>query len=249
MLPPIDISYIAEELRMLSDELVDAYEDRKGDTATEPQILLEALADLFEGLRRLEDDGAVPRSIDEPTPSRSKDLRTLGDQGIDLLARLAALANRLLSPQQAHTIEELALPLACWIARRGGELGYLTPVVEGAASLANRIRRPSELGQLYGLLTEVIDAVDPRISQDEGAADPSRPWRMLLLNRAIVATRAHRLELMEEAFEAVVEYLPDDAPAFFREGMEQMDTLNYPPQVRKVMQRYHEQCSGQRVLH
>ena len=71
--------------------------------------------------------------------------------------------------------EELALPLACWIARRGGEIGYLEPVVDGAAHLANRLMRPSELEQLYGLLTEIVDAVDPRFSQHTASADPSRP--------------------------------------------------------------------------
>jgi hypothetical protein len=54
---------------------------------------------------------------------------------------------------------------------------------------------------------------------------------------------------MEQAFDSLVEYMPDEAPAFFREGMEQMDVLNYPSQVRVVMELYHEEWCGRRVLH
>ncbi|MCG6859754.1 MAG: hypothetical protein LJE70_00460 [Chromatiaceae bacterium] len=249
MLPPVDIAYITDELRKCSRGLVEAFEDRNGDADPDPQVLLKALDDLFERLRLLEDAAPGHLSLDGDNPPTLKSIGTLGDHGIDLLARLAVLAGSLLSPQRVRDIEELALPFACWIARRGGELGYLEPVVNGAANLANRLVRPSELGQLYGLLTEVVNAVDPPIPQEAVSADPTHPWRVLLINRAIVATRSHQPVLMEEAFESIVENLPDEAARFFREGMEQMDALNYPPQVREVMRRFHEKWCGQRVLH
>ena len=250
MLSPVDISYIADELRAHSQELLDAFEDQDDDTDSDPQLLLQALDDLFDGLRRLEDEGPpVASSMDDANQSPFIDVRALGEHGIDLLARLAALADRLLLPQQARAIEELTLPLACWIARHGGELTYLGPVVNGAANLANRLDKPSDLGELHGLLTEIVNAVDPEVSQENPTADTNRPWRILLINRAIVATRSHRPELMDQAFESVAEYLPEEAPSFFREGMEQMDALNYPPQVRAVMLRFHERWCSRRVLH
>ncbi|MCB2262625.1 MAG: hypothetical protein LGR52_06765 [Candidatus Thiosymbion ectosymbiont of Robbea hypermnestra] len=249
MLPPVDITHIAAEIRMHGAEFREVQEELGGAPDPEPQVLLQALSDLFDHLRRLEDEIPNPTAQDGPMPPAGADLRRLGDYGIDLLARLAALAGALPTPHQAHAIEELALPFACWIARRGGELGYLEPVVDGAAHLANRLRQPAELEQLCGLLTEIIEAADPRFSQDMTSVDPNRPWRILLLNRAIVATRSQRPALMEVAFEAILEYLPDEAPAFFREGMEQMAALHYPPQVHDLMQRFHQQCSGQRTLH
>ena len=250
MLSSVDISYIAEELRARSQELLDAFEDQGGDTSPDPQLLLQALDDLFDGLRRLEDEEA-PASLspDEGTQSALTDMSALGDHGIDLLARLVALAYRLQLPQRARAIEELALPLACWIVRHGGELSNLGPIVNGAATLANRLDQPSDLGELYGLLTEVVNAVDPEIPQDMASGDSNNPWRILLINRAIVATRSHHPELMEQAFESIVEYLPEEAPTFFREGMEQMDALSYPPRVRDLMQRYHKQWCGRRLLH
>jgi hypothetical protein len=249
MLPPVDITYVAEELNRHADELVEAFEDQNGDADSDPQVLLQALQDLIEGMRRLEDQAPSILFTGDSVQSPVKDIRTLGDLGVDLLARLAALAVRLRLPQTARSIEELALPLGCWIARHGGELSYLGPVVNGAAGLANRLKTAAELGQLYGLLTEVTNAVSPQIYQDTASTDPTRPWRTLLLNRAIVATRSRRPELMEEAFEALAEHLPEEAPGFFREGMGQMDALGYPQRVRIIMQRYYDQWCGQRLLH
>lgn len=249
MLPHVDIAYIAEEVHGLSEDLTEAFEDRNGDTDSDPQVVIQAIEDLLDNLRRREDEAPPPSSLNAGAPSGMMDLRSLGDHGIDLLARLAALASRLQLPQRARTIEELTLPLACWVARRGAEIGYLEPVVNGAASLANRLGQPAELGQLFGLLTEIVNAVIPQISQDTTSTDPTRPWRVLLLNRAIVATRSHQPAFMEEAFEALVEHLPGEVPGFFREGMAQMDAQGYPPPVRAVVQRYYDQWCGQRVLH
>jgi hypothetical protein len=248
MLPPIDISYIAEELRKHSEELTEAFKDQNRDADSDPRVLLQALQDFLDSMRRLE-DYTPPSLTNDGAPSGINDIRSPGDHGIDLLARLAALAGRLHLPQHARRIEELTLTLACWSARRGDELGYLGPVVNGAASVANSLSRPAELRHLYDLLTEVVNAVKPRISQDTESTDPTRPWRVLLLNRAIVATRSHQPLVMEEAFESLVEHLPDEAPGFFREGMEQMDTLGYPQRVRVVMQRYFDRWCGRRVLH
>jgi hypothetical protein len=54
---------------------------------------------------------------------------------------------------------------------------------------------------------------------------------------------------MEQAFAVLTEKLPEDAPRFFTEGMQQMDALNYPAHVRKVMEKYHRQWTRNRALH
>lgn len=249
MLPPVDISYIADELQRHAEKLGEAFEDGDTKLESDPRALNRALQDLLDSLRRLDDEEPPAEYPNRNPHAGVKDIHTLGDYGIDMLGQLAALAGRLHQPQRVRGIEELALPLACWIARRGGELGDLGPVVNGAASVANSLKQPGDLGRLYGLLTEVVNAVNPQISQDTESTDPTRPWGILLLNRAIVATRSHQPALMEEAFEALVEHLPDAAPGFFREGMEQMEALNYPTRVRVVVKSYYEQWCGQRILH
>ncbi|MEW8206798.1 MAG: hypothetical protein AB2746_11800, partial [Candidatus Thiodiazotropha taylori] len=73
--------------------------------------------------------------------------------------------------------------------------------------------------------------------------------RSLLINQASIATRSHRPGLIERAYEIPDEYIPEEAPAFFKEGMSQMDALNYPQQVREVVEKYYNLWSSPRTLH
>ncbi len=249
MIPTVDITEIVDDLRRHAKELVRAFEDEPHGDEVDPRGPIDALQGCLEACRRIEHE-----SHDIPIPGHDvrcgPDIKAIGDHALDVLSRLAALAGRLHRPQEAMGIEALALPLACWIARNGGELSHLPPIVNAAAALANSVKEPTQLERLYTLLSEIVGAVSPRVSQDTTSRDPTRPWRILVLNRAIVATRSHQPILMEEAFEALIEQLPDDAPDFFREGMEQMEALNYPQQVRVVMQRYYDQwCTGRTLLH
>ena len=79
--------------------------------------------------------------------------------------------------------------------------------------------------------------------------NPGRPWRVLLLNHGIVATRSHNTELMEAAFTLLASKLPEDATRFFSEGMQQMEALGYPPHVRETMEKYHHEWPVNRSLH
>jgi len=249
MIPSIDIAYIAEELDRFEDELIVAHEDHGASDETNPRPLLGAMRDLLDELGRHRPEYGFDTLAEGEVAGSGRGLSALGDHGIDLLARLASISGKLRSPQLVRAIESLALPLACWTARCGGEIGNLGPVVNGAAAVANSLKDPADLARLYGLLREVGQAVSPAVSQESGSADPGRPWRVYLLNRAIVATRSHQPRLMEEAYDLIAEHLPNDAPDFFREGMEQMDALEYPPHVRKVVERYHDRWCGQRTLH
>jgi len=98
-------------------------------------------------------------------------------------------------------------------------------------------------------MNEVVDATADIIRQDLEKTNPGRPWRVLQVNRAIVATRTHQPDVMDTAFESLAANLPEDAQRFFSEGMEQMDLLNYPPHVREVMDRYYRKWSIDRSLH
>lgn len=244
MLPQIDISKIAEDLDRLFDEVQEAYDDGYRDKETEPKTLVDALRETLHALERCQDMSA---SRDDPL--RVKHLNTLTDHGLDLLGQLSALADGLHLSDQARRIEALALPFACCAARCNAEIASPSLVVNAAAALANQLKSPEQLKALYGLMSEIVDAVSPRITAEVGSNDPDRPWRVLLLNRAIVATRSHQTSLMEDAFDAIADQLPDDAPQFFREGMGQMQTLDYPERVRSVMARYYENWCAPQTLH
>ena len=125
------------------------------------------------------------------------------------------------------------------IARQGGLIDTLEPVVDAVAMAANNTREPQALEGLSEVIRQIIDAVPAVISQDLETISPGRPWRVLLLNHCIVATRSHNTDLMETAFAVLTGNLPADALRFFSEGMQQMDALDYPDPVRKVIEKYH----------
>jgi hypothetical protein len=175
------------------------------------------------------------------------ELSTLGEFGLQRLEELAQAAVSLDQAGHAAEVLRAALAFALWITRRGGELRHLAPVVDALAAEANRTPRGEAMKALYELSCELVEAASPRAQSGEPVA--AHPWRLLLLNRAIVATRSESPELMEAAFDAVAEHLPLDAQRFFAEGMEQMAIIDYPDHVREVMHRYFLAHSASRRLH
>lgn len=247
MLPPIDISYIAERLVELGDDIQHAFEESTDAVEPAPLVLLDGLDRFIETLRSADRGlpAAFPTNIQDATGS---DPEILLEHGLRLLTQLAGIAERLELLRHAQAVEQLCLPLACWMLRRGAELQYPEPVVNAAAHLANSLEKPHQLAELFGLLDEVMQGIDLEQSPETQTSNTLRPWSVLLINRAIVATRSRRPQLMDKAFQAIAEHLPEAAPDFFREGMGQMESLDYPPQVREVMQRYFDiWCVGQRL--
>jgi hypothetical protein len=257
-IPPIDLTYIAERFHSLTREVVDALADsldpaEAGVIAAQPEQISESMQQLLDILDRFEANRLLPSDIPEnqgdPGPLSKSDLHELGNFGLTLLTRMGQLAERAGLSGHARRIEGLAFPLAVWLVRRGGEIGLLDPVVNSLAALANRTADAIELERLWYLIGEIHDAVSPGIVYAPDRSDPQRPWRLLLLNWGIVATRSHRPSLMERSFDSIVDNLPEDAPTFFREAMEQMEILNYPAHVRELVARYYALWGMPRIMH
>jgi hypothetical protein len=194
-------------------------------------------------LRRVEDSDGAPRE-----PADNTEIDALGNYGLRLLSELSALSVALGLEDSARRLENLCLPLAAWIASQGGEIQHLAPVVNALAWQANNTRQAPQMAALYRLADQVFEAVSPNLAE-HASDDPMHPWRLLIINRAIVATRTLQPEMMEPAFNSVVELLPEDAPRFFEEGMRQLDIVGYPEQVRTLMSRYHARFDRTRTLH
>jgi hypothetical protein len=228
----------AQITAMLDTCMADGEASDDGDL---PQ-LREAFEQLVEVMTRLDADAGSGQA-------NSADVTEIGEYALRLTENLGA---RMASLQPAHQRGEtsaLVVNLALWVAGHGGQLDTLEPVVDALARHANAIREPRQLEALCAVFRQIIAAVAPLIREDLEKFNPGRPWRVLLLNQSIVATRSHNTALMEQAFSLLTQHLPDDAPRFFSEGMQQMDALDYPEHVRKVMQKYHRQWNANRSLH
>ncbi len=164
-----------------------------------------------------------------------------------LIDRLMVFASNIKHQESFALMEDFLLQFVLWFASAGGKISSLIPVVNLIAARSNRLHESTELKQLMADIEIVINATEPLIQEDMDDRDPRRPWRVLLLNYAITATRTHQPELMDRAFQSLIHHLPDDLKQFFTEGMSQMVALDYPDSVKEVMQRYYRQYALQNI--
>lgn len=223
--------------------LLDACDDSGDDHGTGLPVLAQAFDQLFDVLARAESDLRSGGNTD------SADVTRLGEYALQLTDSLGTRITQGGRQDMRDILATLHINLALWIARHGGVIDTLDPVVDALALVANNSTEPQTLADLGTLIGTIISAVSPVISQDLEKINPGRPWRVLLLNQSIVATRSHDTALMEEAFAVLTENLPEDAGPFFTEGMQQMEALDYPKHVREVMTRFHRQWNVDRSLH
>ena len=215
-------------------DIIDSYAARRPAETNQvtPEQLAEAIEQFLALITRIDQEEG------ETGPTSREDVTQIGDYGMTLLTDLAAWAAQLNLPVPRQDLEIVTLGAADWIMRHEGQIRALEPAVNALANFANRMQEPAALEPLTLFMGRVAQASAKFIKQDLEKNNPGRPWRVLHLNRGIVATRTHNPVLMEQVFADLVRYLPEDAPAFFAEGMQQMEALNYPQPVRQVMVRY-----------
>ena len=200
-------------------------------------------------MARVEADGQAEASDRTGRRAGDEDITELGEYGFRLQENLASLVDQAGPAELKDTMAALIVDLALWVAAHGGRLDSIEALVDALALIANRTTDPRELGRLNEVMGRIIDAVSPLIREDLEKINPGRPWRVLLLNRCIVATRSHDADRMTEAFDFLVDHLPEDAPGFFAAGMQQMEALDYPAHVRRVMEKYHRRWVVNPALH
>ncbi len=197
-----------------------------GEQVTPPQ-LVDALRQLFAVLEK--DTADWDPSLPEDEAER------IGDLTIGLLMDLATWADRLGERKSKAALEVVSVSIAAWLVQEQQPIHTLDPVVNGLAVLANGEREPTALANLARLMGAVVEAAEGDYGADLESNDPQRPWRILLFNWGITATRAQDPELMRKAFSAMQRFLPADAQLFFQEGRQQVLQGDYSPEVRQVM--------------
>jgi hypothetical protein len=213
------------------------------------ELLSEAFHQLVDVMARVEADNRTAGGSQAVHRTGGEDITELGEYAFRLQESLAALVKQQELVDQQEVVAGLTVDLALWIAAHEGRLDSIEVLVDALALIANHTFAADELAQLSAVMGRITGAVSPLIREDLEKINPGRPWRILLLNRGIVATRSHDPATMEEAFTLLIRHLPEDAARFFAEGMQQMEALNYPPHVRQVMEKYHRQWTINRTLH
>lgn len=231
---------LARQLDACAERVLTAYASQPASETHQvtPPLLAEAIGQYGHILKGLEER--------DPEQRGSEDMTELADYGQGLISDLALWARHLEQEETAATLEKLHIPLAVWIGRHGGRIQTLEPIVNAFANHANETADTTQLKQLAAQIGEVIEAVAEPIKQDLEQADPSRPWRIVHLNRAIVATRAQDSAEMQAAYSALLSRFPDDAAGFFDEGLKRADQQGFPEPIRKMLAAYKEQADQSR---
>lgn len=181
---------------------------------------------------------------------RDKDpevISDMGEYGLYLLQKLSEIVEQLGLLQARQRLDRHVISFGLWICTNGGALRELEPIVNAFAAEANR-SRGRDLEHLCAAMLHCVHCVDPLVVERQERV-AAAPWRLLNLNVGIVATRTHNTELIRAAFEALIRNLPEEAPDFFGEGMEQLDLAGYPEPVRDLVERYYHRFAKARTLH
>jgi hypothetical protein len=238
----ISLMPLSEALRELSQPVCDVWE---GNEEPSPDLVLKALLQLFSLLEKNSIDPSA-HNTDRLNPD---EVNELGEYGLTLLEEMTAFADDLGMNDIANSIEDLAFPFAIWLARNNVELKNIAPVVNALSRKIDVINENHMLKQLFSYTSEIIECLNPVITQDTEKTESTHPWRILVINRALLAARSHDLDLMKNAFDLLTEQLPDEAASFFEESVEQMHLAEYPEAVQELMQQYFLMHCTSHTLH
>jgi hypothetical protein len=246
----MDFSFRVDTFRTLFAQAVEEHIEPilKADD-DELQQLVSGMQQAIDVMQRADVDAASQQAAGSDRPVlEQKDVSQIGDYTMTLLEGLVSRVESA-SGHQNRDLLRLTVPVALWVARRGGKIANLELVVNSLASYANELTDIGQLADLARVIREVIEACDDDTRRDLEQTNAMRPWRILNLNYGIVATRSHDPVLIDEAYAMLVKSLPQDARQFFREGMQQMDIIGYPEHVREVVARYDSMWGSDSTLH
>jgi hypothetical protein len=219
--------------------LLAAYEARggKGEGAT-PAQLIEALEQAMAAF------AALDRAHGPAGALKEEDASALGEYALACLSDLNLWVQRLGCDEERHWLDQATLEVADWVVRHGGRLRVLEPLVNALATRANRLRTQEALAVLFDVIGPFIDRVDPAIRDDPDRMAPEHPWRILLFNYAIVATRTQDPERMARAYCLMEAWLPEACPEFFEEALRQSRKPVYGDEVRTLVREYHRRWTA-----
>lgn len=162
----------------------------------------------------------------------------IGTHALESISDLGLWAYQLQLDDVRIVVEDLALEMAGWIARHGGQIAVLEPVVNALARQANAARDPGALSPLFDQGCSIIACAAPGIA-DTTDMTALQPWLTLHFNCAIIATRTQQPDLMNTAYDLLENHLPQHCAAFYEEGLRESQKPAYANHVREMMRERH----------
>lgn len=209
------------------------------------------LADALDSLQQILQQRAI--SLDEELASSIQSLKNIiiedmltldeatevGELGSQLLETLYVESRQ--TPEQQEWFSYIALSFAYWVARKEGVIKQLGLSVNALAQAANTLDDRVSLESLFEAAIFIISRVDNAIIESDEASAPDNPWKTLIINYGIIATRTHNPDLMKSAYKTLIDYFPENAADFFTQAMSEMTRSDYPQYVRSVVSRYYSE--------
>ncbi len=234
----MDAQTLSQTLSRVADYVIEARSEAfTGGKNHEPDQLDADIDRFLKFIDLIHKGQEYPLQTAASTPQTDRDL--MANIGLQVIHTLSHWAIHLQLEKAVGELEKLTLCVALWCARQQCQLSTLTALVDAVSDYANRQSESETMSELTSVVGEIIDAIEPDIKADRDKSDPHRPWRLLNVNYGIIATRSLEPAIMEQAYENIIQRFPDDAAEFFREGMEQMQIIDYPDHVRTVMEKYY----------
>lgn len=245
----MNFSFNAKSFRSIYHACVDEYVQNAaaGDDENSPKNLALAMERAIDVMERTDADASIDPGLSKSTVN-AEDISQIGEYALTLLEGMIGYIESS-GGQHNRELMRLSIPVALWIAQHGGQIDKLDLLVNSLADYANELRDPAQLAELSSAFSIITTAVSSSVRQDLEQTNPMRPWRILNLNYGIVATRSHDPQLIEQAYASLVNNLPQEARQFFREGMQQMDIVGYPDEVREVVEKYDRLWGADSTLH
>lgn len=222
------------DARLSVSALTDTLEGKAAFTGSEVFEIIVALRQVFD----------LADAVNEKDQVLSPDeITDIGDKGLMLIDKMVYELSSKKLDSEKQDVEQVALVIAQWVIAHNGALINIQSVVDGLAYLANEMNDKVAHSQLATFMGQVAQACTDVIKHDLDNSNSLRPWRILNINRGIVATRSHDLDVMTTAFSELIKAIPMDAPGFFKEGLTEMVRLNYPEPVRELMREYYDRTA------
>ncbi len=240
MSAPSELTNLFDTILLLAGKIDHAWQEKgRTNSGSTPALIQRALEELQPLLA----------TVMAAETISAEDSTKLGDYGLRLLEELQQHAESLELQHEAQTLMRLCLPFGLLMMHKGARLLTPEPVVNAIADLANTQTDPLVLQDLFAKVTEIMAGFDEDLRGSDTLDGYSTPWKILLLNRAIIATRSHRQDLIDQAYADIVRYLPRQAKAFFEESAEQMRKVDYPQEVKDSVMLWHQRYVEKPYLH